>query len=86
MVDVGEILATDFVNREVTDEDAGVSRGLSSNTLWKVAKSKVDGIGSLPSRELGKLCFIRGDDDRCSGRVLWKSPLDTVRQSEQGKG
>ena len=71
LCDVGVI---EFVGRKVTNQNAGMSGGLSSNMTWDVPYGKVDRICNLALSKLGKLGFICCNNywyNCCTRRKLW---------------
>lgn len=62
-----EALFVQFLNWQVSQENASLLRRFSANGMRNVPKDKVHRISLLASRELCQLSFICGNDQGCNG-------------------
>jgi hypothetical protein len=82
---VSHLLPIDFLDGKIANEDTCMLRWLPSNGFGKIADSKVYGISGLISRELGKLSFIRGDNNGCHCSMFGNFLLQYVSIGNENK-
>ena len=63
---LGDALGADLVAGQVSDKDAGVFGRFTPQRARNVAEGHVYRIGRFVARELRKLGFVGGDNNRCN--------------------
>lgn len=74
-----------FINREVGQENASLSRRLSVDRFGDVSKCKIDRIGLFTTRELSELSLVGGNNERCNCSTFWKLFLLSNNQKKESK-